>query len=308
MSSEWTVAESESGIRLDKFLADLQRVGSRSRAAAALERGKVLLNGAPCGADEGARRLQPGDRVRFWVDRPGSAKRLASTRAADDLAIVYEDGALVALDKPAGLLAVPLDEGGPESARDLLERRWRSHGKRRAHVVHRIDRDTSGLILFAKDERALSHLQAQFRRREPERVYLAIVHGCPDPAAGVWRDRLRLDERACLQTRADPRDRDAHDAVCRYRVVERFDRASLIEVRLETGRRNQIRVQAGLRGHALVGEERYRFDLASERAIPFGRQALHAWRLTVRHPDDERVLALEAPLADDMRALVERLR
>ena len=225
------------------------------------------------------------------------------------LRILFEDRLLVAVDKPAGLLTVPLDAGGgPDSVLDWLTARWRSHGKRRPLVVHRIDRDTSGLVVFAKDARTLAALQGQFRRREPERVYLAIVYGRPEPAFGVWRDYLRHDARACLEVRADSRDPDAHEAVCRYRVVESFGAASLIEVRLETGRRNQIRAQAGLRGYPLVGEQRYLGDRDPARAIPFTRQALHAHRLTLRHPGDDRALALESPLADDMRQLAERLR
>jgi 23S rRNA pseudouridine1911/1915/1917 synthase len=232
-----------------------------------------------------------------------------ATRRDDDLQIVYEDRALVAVDKPAGLLTVPLDGGGgPDSVFARLATRWRSHGKRRPLVVHRIDRDTSGIVVFAKDARTLAALQAQFRRREPERVYLAIVHGRPDPASGIWRDHLRHDARACLEVRADARDPDAHEAICRYRLVEELGAASLIEVRLETGRRNQIRAQAGLRGHSLVGEERYLADRGPARAIPFPRQALHAHRLTIRHPDNDRPLVLESPLADDLRALVARLR
>jgi 23S rRNA pseudouridine1911/1915/1917 synthase len=315
----WIVAEGEAGARLDKFLAAADRLGSRGRAAAAIERGKVLLNGADTGLADAARTLSPGDVVRVWMDRPGSGKAPPSsatrrrhqpqTAGGDDLRVVFEDAALIVVDKPAGLLAVPLDDGGgPDSMFDRLVRRWRSHGKRRPLIVHRIDRDTSGLVVFARDAQTLAALQAQFRHREPERIYLAVVHGRPEPATGVWRDYLRHDARACLEVRADPRDPDAHEAVCRYRVVEAFAAASLLEVRLETGRRNQIRAQAGLRGHALVGEERYLFDLDRSRAIAFPRQALHAHRLTIRHPSDNRLLALDAPLADDLRALISRLR
>ncbi len=315
----WTVADEEAGARLDKFLAAAHRLGSRGKAAAALERGKVRLNSVDAGIAEAARLLVRGDVVRLWMDRPGSGKsrppvaRAPQPRPAalksDELHIVFEDRVIVAVDKPAGLLTVPLDGGGgPDSVLDRLAIRWRSHGKRRPLVVHRIDRDTSGLVVFAKDAATLAALQAQFRRRDPERVYLALVHGEPEPASGVWRDHLRHDARACLEVRADARDPDAHEAICRYRLVEAFGVASLLEVRLETGRRNQIRAQAGLHGHPLVGEERYLVDRDPSRTIPFARQALHAHRLTIRHPADDRPLVLESPLADDLRALIGRLR
>jgi 23S rRNA pseudouridine1911/1915/1917 synthase len=306
--SQWTVDEQEAGMRLDKFLAGAGRLGSRSRAAAAIERGKVLVNGADTETIDAARRLASGDVVRVWADRPGSATRRLTPTLAGDLRIVHEDRRLVVVDKPAGTLAVPLDEGGgPPSVYDLLVDRYRSHGKQRPVVVHRIDRDTSGLVLFARDADAGRALQDQFRRREPERVYLAVVHGAPDPPEGVWRDRLVLDEAACLQRAADPRDARGEDAISRYRVVEALAGAALLEVRLETGKRNQIRFQAGIRGHVLVGEERYVFDLDPRRAIAFPRQALHAHRLVFRHPDDGRRVALESPPPPDLRELLERL-
>jgi 23S rRNA pseudouridine1911/1915/1917 synthase len=151
-------------------------------------------------------------------------------------------------------------------------------------------------------------LKKQFIHRDPERVYLALVYGHPDPKSGVWRDRLVWDRRSLIQRRTHPRDRLGADAVCRYRVVEEFRDTSLIEVRLETGKRNQIRIQARLRGHTLVGERRYVFGPETLRPIPFPRQALHAWRLAFRHPVDGREMRIDAPLPDDFDQLLARLR
>jgi 23S rRNA pseudouridine1911/1915/1917 synthase len=174
--------------------------------------------------------------------------------------------------------------------------------------VHRIDQDTSGLVLFAKDEPSRQIMQEQFKRREPARVYWAVVYGGPDPAAGTWRDFLVWDEKALIQKETHPRDPRATEAVCTYRVIETFDRASLIEVKLRTGRRNQIRIQARLRGHTLVGEERYVFGPDTLRPIAFGRQALHAYRLTFLHPGDGRIIDLEAAPPADFKDLLARLR
>lgn len=306
---EWQVEKGEAGHRLDKFLAAAGRMGSRARAADALERGKVIVNGIDQALSDASRRLGVGDCVRVWMDRPGSARKPLRAIAGADLRIVYEDSALLVLDKPAGLLAVPLDRRrGAASVYDLIEERLRSHGKQRPFVVHRIDRDTSGLVMFARDEDAQAALKAQFKRREPERVYLAVVHGQPTPSVGEWRDYLVWDEAASIQKPARPRDPRAMEAISRYRVLETFDSASLVEVRLHTGKRNQIRIQAQLRGHTLIGEKRYVADSAHTDAIPFARQALHAHRLAFEHPLDRRPLRFESPLPPDITDLLTRLR
>lgn len=312
--ANWTVEGEDVGIRLDKFLAAPARLGSRARAAAALERGKICVNGAESSLADAARRLAAGDVVRIWIDRPGSARRPrraapVEDRHAGSLQVVYEDDALIVVDKPAGVLTVPLERNaGVPSVFDQIEDRFRSHGKRRPYPVHRIDQDTSGLVVFAKDGAAQRALKAQFKRRLPERVYWAVVYGTPDPPAGTWRDCLVWDEKALIQKVTHPRDPRGTEAVCAYRVVEAFADSSLIEVRLETGRRNQIRIQARLRGHTLVGEERYVFGPDSLRPIAFGRQALHARRLAFMHPGDGRPLEFEAPAPADFADLLARLR
>ena len=224
------------------------------------------------------------------------------------LDIVYEDRHLIVLNKPAGLLTVPLPRKQDEpSMYSHLERYLRPQ-RRRPFVVHRIDRDTSGLVVFAKDPRTQQALKKQFIHREPERVYLALVYGRPEPETGIWRDRLVWDRKSLIQRRTHPRDPEGADAVCGYRVVEAFRETSLVEVQLQTGKRNQIRIQARLRGHTLVGERRYVFGPEALRPIAFPRQALHAYRLAFRHPVDGREMRLEAPLPEDLSQLLARLR
>ena len=308
---EWIVTADAAGERLDRYLARPDRVGSRARAASAIERGKVFVNGREMARADAGARVSEGDVVRLWADRPGSAKRRPTLGARRDLPIVYEDDALVVLDKPPGLLAVPLPVDRRSDARSVFEdlkAYLAKRGRRRPFVVHRIDRDTSGLVLFAKSAAAQQTLKAQFKRREPERVYLAIVYGRPSPPSGTWRDTLAWDRRSLIQKETSPRDPRGKEAVSRYRVVEQFARAALVEVTLVTGRRNQIRIQARLRGHTLVGEQRYVFGPDDLRPIMFDRQALHAHRLAFRHPGDGRVLRFEAPLPADLAALVDRLR
>jgi len=174
--------------------------------------------------------------------------------------------------------------------------------------VHRIDRDTSGLVVFAKTLAVQDRLKAQFERREPERVYWAVVHGHPNPPQGSWRDHLVWDARRLLQTRAHPHDPRKKEAISHYRVLETFADASLVEVRLETGKRNQIRLQARLHGHPIVGERLYDDGEAPRSAVAFPRQALHASRLSFRHPLDGRPLTFEAPPPEDLAELLARLR
>lgn len=307
--TEWTAGGGDAGVRLDKFLAAAERLASRARAVAALERGKVYVNGDEAGIADAARRLAAGDVVRLWMDRPGSARRRLRTGPSGTLDILYEDDVLIVVNKPAGLLSVPLERRAElASVYEQIEDRFRSHGKRRPLVVHRIDQDTSGLVVFAKDPGAQRRLKAQFARREPERVYLAVVYGHPDPPTGTWRDTLVWDTRALIQKETHPRDPHGMEAISEYDVVERFREASLIEVRLRTGRRNQIRIQTRLRGHTLVGEERYVFGPDTLRTIPFQRQALHACRLGFDHPSDGHELTFEAQLPPDFQDLVARLR
>jgi 23S rRNA pseudouridine1911/1915/1917 synthase len=315
--SVWIVRTEEDGLTLDKFLAAPERLGSRSRAADAREKNKLFLNDREVDPRGRPVRLKAGDRVWVWQDRPGTARRRSFPFAADGLNVLYEDEYIIAIDKPAGVLAVPLErQEDAISVVDQLKTYLRSQGKRKPLVVHRIDRDTSGIVLFAKDGRAQAALKAQFRARSAERIYLAVVYGRPEPAAGRWRDHLTWDQKALIQKKTDARDPRGTEAISDYRVVETFRATpttgnmatSLVEVRLQTGKRNQIRLQARLRGHTLVGEQRYTFGPDELRPIPFRRQALHAWRLRVRHPATERVMSFEAPLPGDLTKLINGLR
>jgi 23S rRNA pseudouridine1911/1915/1917 synthase len=302
------VAAADAGVRLDRFLAAVDRLASRARASDALVRGKVFVNEREASGRDAGSRLRAGDVVRVWMDRPGTSRRRQSLGEDRDLPILYEDAAIVVLNKPPGVLSVPLERRGDarsvyEDLKDYLAR----HRKPRPFVVHRIDRDTSGIVLFARTAAAQQRLKEQFKRHRPERVYLAVVYGHPVPPQGTWRDHLVWDEKALIQKETHPRDARGKDAICHYRVVERLESASVIEVTLVTGRRNQIRLQARLRGHTIVGEQRYVYGPDSLRPIAFPRQALHAYRLAFEHPRDGRLMTFEAPLPEDLRELIARL-
>jgi len=308
-NQSWKVSDAEAGTRLDKWLAAPDRLGSRSKSLSAIERGKVFVNDIEQTATDAARKLQPGETVRLWMDRPGSAARRYTERRESGLHLLYEDSSLLVVNKPAGLLAVPLhSQPDEESLFDRVKFHLRSHGHRDPLVVHRIDRDTSGLIVFAKTGEAQRKLKEQFERREPERVYLAAVHGHPEPPSGTWKDLLEWDQEELKQQPAEQKDRFTKQATSRYRVLEKFKHASLLEIRLVTGKRNQIRIQAGLRGHPIIGEKMYVYDPAPQHKVEFDRQALHAFQLGFKHPADGRALKFEAPLPADLAALLDRLR
>ncbi len=308
----WKVSDEEADIRLDKWLAAPDRLSSRSKSLAAIEKGKVFVNDVEQSTVDAGRRLQAGDAIRLWMDRPGSSERRFAARREGDLHLLYEDASLLVINKPAGLLTVPLASQPDEpSLFDQVKHHLRST-RRDPLVVHRIDRDTSGLVVFAKTADAQHKLKDQFERRDAERVYLALVHGLPNPDSGTWRDLLEWDQESLKQQPAEVsgnrRKASVKEAVCRYRVKEKFKEASLIEVRLVTGKRNQIRIQAGLRGYPVVGERMYVYENAPAQKIEFARQALHAFKLSFKHPADQRPMSFEAPLPEDLQMLFSRLK
>lgn len=311
---EWIITGADAETRLDLWLTRQAGAGSRSRAAAWIEKGKVFLNGEPAGMREAARRLREGDRVGVWMDRPGSAK--PADRAVRDvshrLRVVHEDDALVAVDKAVGLIVEPLPgrEREEVTVLDLVAEHLRHERRPRLYVVHRIDRDTSGLVLLARTPAARDDLKDQFERRTPERVYLAVLEGRVSPPSGTWQDRLAWDGDSLRQRRAHASDARGKDAIARYVVRESFAGATLVEVSLVTGKRNQIRVQAALRGHPLLGERQYRFGAppASDGLPAMERQALHAWRLGVTHPTTGQPIVFECPPPEDFTRLLAMLR
>ena len=317
--TRWTVTREEQDLRLDRFLAAPERIGSRGRVRAALDRGKVFVNDVEVSSKDASLRVRSGDEVRLWADRPGSARLRTRLRASGAsagqarkfaLPILYEDETLLVVDKPAGLLAVPLGRRKEsESAYSLVADHLGPRGRRTPFIVHRIDRDTSGIVVFAKTARAQQAIKNQFAAREPERVYWALVHGHPHPPQGRWLDRLMWDADALRQVPTNAKNPKGAEAISDYRVLETFTGASLLEVRLHTGKRNQIRVQAALRGHALIGERQYgQSEAVDVTRDTFPRQALHAHRLAFRHPVDDRMLRFEAPLPEDLSELLRRMR
>ncbi len=215
--------------------------------------------------------------------------------------ILHEDPQVIAVNKPAGILTVPIAGMKSANMKEALDR-YLEPQKRRAQTVHRIDRYTSGVVLFAKSTRARTRLMEQFRSHQPARIYLALVRGIPDPPEGElvhYMKRILDGFRNVIVPEGDP---EGTKARLHYRVIERFRDTSLIEIALDTGLKNQIRVQLAEIGHPTVGDRHYASDEQEEKLID--RQALHASRLEFHHPSTGDIIGVEAEIPKDFKRLI----
>ena len=307
-----TVDEESEGAQLSRFLMTFPRIDSRNHAKRVLSRGKVSINGSWADESAAGLRLALGDVVAIDWDRPGTsrphakAQRDLFSRGLDGL---FEDSAVVALDKPPGLLT---DSATTKQAKERpTARKWmtsylKPQGKR-AVVVHRIDRDTSGVVLFAKDMNSAEKIREGFREQSIDRVYWVAVQGGPEEDEGRWEDTVYWDAKRKVLRRAMQGQRGGKEATARFRVVERFVDVTILEVTLETGKRNQIRFQCQERGYPLCGERLYIPREWEKSVVPCPRQALHARKLTFDHPRTGKRVVVESPLPADLSAWLDRL-
>jgi 23S rRNA pseudouridine1911/1915/1917 synthase len=223
-------------------------------------------------------------------------------RFSRELSVLYEDEAIVVIDKPAGLPAVPIKGSDTPSALSLLSARLRLK-RQRAFVVHRIDRFTSGVLLFAKTEPDRDTLVRQFLAHTPVRQYLAVVRGRLATQEGTLVHYLRRE--GMFQKVRTERDPDAARAELRYSVERLLVGASLVRVALMTGLQNQIRAQFSAIGHPVIGDRKYHLEEASERLI--ARVALHAARLQFVHPRSGESVSIDCEPPADFQYLVQRL-
>lgn len=219
--------------------------------------------------------------------------------------IVHEDKDIFVVDKPAGLLSVPIPDSNVKNLFDLVADHLGKHGVR-VGTVHRIDRYTSGLMVFAKNKRAYDDLYQKFRNHEPKRTYLAVVRGVIEEDEGTLEHHLKLIKKGFRNIVVDPGEEDATPARLSYKVKERFQSTTLVEIQLDTGLKNQIRVQFEQIGHQLVGDRHYAPEEKKEQLI--NRQALHAYRLQFQHPRKNRSVQFEAKIPADMLRLLDHYR
>jgi len=293
------VPEALAGLRLDQALARMFPEHSRSRLQKWLRDGYVRLDSRQAKPKQ---KIWGGESVEI---RPQPGPVESATRAERiRLDIVYEDDAVLVINKPAGLVVHP----GSGNWRGTLLNALLHHSPAlaqipRAGIVHRLDKDTSGLLVVAKTLQAQTALVRQLQARTVKREYLALVHGAVrsggEIAAPIGRDRRRRTRMAVVAS--------GKPALTRYKVAQRFADATLLECSLATGRTHQIRVHMQSLGHPLFGDPVYR-GKRGRGAPEFGRQALHAARLEFIHPVSGAPVRFEAPLPEDFRALLAALR
>jgi len=317
------VEAEQAGSRLDRFLALQFPDLSRSRLQALIDEGAVLRAGGTI--KDGNTRVKPGEIYEVQVPEPAPAEPVGQDIP---LTIVYEDKDLIVIDKPVGLVVHPA-AGNPDGT---LVNALIAHcgaslkgvgGVARPGIVHRLDKDTSGLLVAAKNDRAMASLAKQFAAHVVQRAYHAVVWGSPRLGDGmiegdIGRNPFDRKRMAVVRNAGKP-------ARTRYRVIERFGAstrplASLIECRLETGRTHQIRVHLTHLGHPLIGDPSYGKARVAPRpkndaeaqayaaANGFSRQALHAWLLGFQHPTTHKEIRFESAWPADFSELVEALR
>lgn len=285
-----TIAPDEAGRRLDHALAG--PLGSRARAQRLIDAGLVTVDGR---ARPKRHVLRGGERVEIAAEPPPAP---APPAAALDLRIAYEDADLLVVDKPAGLVVHPA-AGHPTGtlAQALAARGIAAH---RGGIVHRLDRDTSGLLLAAKDDATLRVLQDALRARRIEREYLALVEGRPPARTGTIDAPIGRDRRDRLRHSTDTASPRA--AVTHFEIERALPATTLLRVRLQTGRTHQIRVHLREIGHPVVGDRDYgaTLDLGLE------RQFLHAARLAFDHPRSGERVEVVSPLPPDLEDALQR--
>ena len=323
---EITVESRAHGWRLDHYLRRLFSNHSRAQLQRAIDAGAVRLNGltARC-----SRRVRVNDRIR--VELPDAEE---GTVPAEDLplSVLYEDEAIVVLNKAAGMIVHP----GRGNPRGTLAGALQFHfnqlssmaGRIRPGIVHRLDRDTSGVILVARDNQVHQKISAQFERREVRKEYLAIVRGIPELASDRLRTWVCVHPRVRERMMVCAEGGNAREAVTFYRTAEKYGgRFALMELHPATGRTHQLRVHLQHLGTPIVADRVYgggtvlraaelagdgvrteRESAPAPEEILMARQALHAWRLKIQHPLSGREMQFEAPLPDDFVATLAALR
>ncbi|MBU4201295.1 MAG: RluA family pseudouridine synthase [Verrucomicrobia bacterium] len=299
-----TIPPEETGVRLDVWLTRRVKTISRSRIKALIQAGHITLDGH---AVKEHHKTRAGETVRVVIPP------LEDTTLRPEpipLDILYQDSDLMVINKPAGLVVHPA-AGHPSGT---LVNALLFHcpelagigGERRPGIVHRLDKDTSGVLVAAKNDRAMAGLAAQFKARQVEKHYLALVWGRPHPPTGTIETligRHRQDRK-----RMSARPRSGRPALTQYETLKVFDDITLLRIHIITGRTHQIRVHMAYRCHPVVGDRQYGLRSGRILPVPVPRQMLHAEQLVLMHPATGRRLSFTAPLPADMTALLNALR
>jgi 23S rRNA pseudouridine1911/1915/1917 synthase len=304
------VDQSDENRRLDQVLADRLKHNSRSAAARLIRKGHVRVEGLPA---KPAFRVRCGQIITVTLPAPEPCHISAEPIT---LNILYEDDDIVVINKAPGQVVHPAPGNLSGTLVNALLYRYAGQmsvgGTLRPGIVHRLDKETSGALVVARNDRAHELLSAQFKARRVAKTYLALVHGSPAAAAG--RIDLSIGRHPIHRKRMSTRSRHGRPALSLWQVRTRFDKSTLLSVDLKTGRTHQIRVHLSAIGHPIVGDMVYGGRRArdplrigqSERIAP-PRQMLHAQRLAFKHPAHECWMIFKAPVAEDMAEVIDRL-
>jgi 23S rRNA pseudouridine1911/1915/1917 synthase len=290
-------------MRLDAWLAHRHPAISRARWQELIKDGRVTFSGA---ARKPSATMQAGDVAEVLLPEPVSTDVVAEDIPLD---ILFEDQDLIVINKPPHLVVHP----APGHASGTLVNALLFHcrdlagigGELRPGIVHRLDQDTSGVIVAAKNETAMNHLAAQFKDRATNKEYVALVWGVPLHQNGTIKTTIGRDpvHRKKMSTRS-PHGRDA---VSHYTVLQSWKEVALLRITIETGRTHQIRVHLAHIKHPVIGDTVYGFKRPDVLPVAVDRQLLHAWRLTITHPRTGHSMTFEAPWPDDVKTLVAAL-
>jgi 23S rRNA pseudouridine1911/1915/1917 synthase len=298
---EVTIAAEQAGVRLDQIVHDAVPGLSRAAAQRLVDDGRVTLDGA---TKSRSSRVQRGQVVA--IDQPAAEVVPAEVPTLLEPRIVFEDAHLVVVDKPIGLITHSAPGSPGPSLASVLAARGRAGGgeEERPGIVHRLDKETSGLLVVARDDETLTALQRMMRKREIDREYVALVHGRPPSLAGrieapIGRDPGNRTRRAVDGIGPRP-------AITHFELVEAFPDYTLESVHLETGRTHQIRVHFAAIGHPVVGDPLY--GPSSSDTLGLKHQALHAHRLVFDHPVTGERIDVTSPLPDEFQHALDRLR
>jgi len=301
-TSTLTVPAGAAGQRADRFVADASGL-SRAHVQRLIAAGHLTRDGRPLRANTV---LGAGTMVRLEIPDVRPAEVAGESIA---LSILYEDADLLIVNKPSGLVVHPAPGHWRGTLVNALLARSDHYGGiagvARPGIVHRLDRDTSGLLMVAKDDRAQAALMSQLKARRVKKTYLALVGGAPDATVGrieapIGRDPNHRTRMAVVA--------DGRPATTGYRVRERFSGWTLLELDLVTGRTHQIRVHLAAIGHAVAGDRVYATGATRRGPDGLTRLFLHAWRLELAAPSDGHLIRLAAPLPPELEAVLERLR
>ncbi|WP_422861037.1 RluA family pseudouridine synthase [Flagellimonas sp. S174] len=313
----FSAAKGQEPLRVDKFLMNFIENATRNKIQQAAKQGHIWVNDAVVKQNY---KVKAGDEVKVLFEHPPYEFLL--TPEDIPLDIVYEDDTLLVVNKPAGMVVHPGHGNYSGTLINALVHHFENlpkNSSNRPGLVHRIDKDTSGLLVIAKTEEAMTHLAKQFFEKSSEREYVALVWGNVEEDEGTVEGHIGRNPKNRLQMTVFPEGDTGKEAVTHYKVLERFGYVTLVSCKLETGRTHQIRVHMKYLGHTLFNDERYggnkilkgttftkykQFVENTFKILP--RQALHAKTLGFEHPDTGEFMKFDSEIPEDMRNGIEK--